>query len=262
MQDPQITRRYAAALRIASAAGALAHDHWGRRDALEVETKASRQDIVSEADRAVEIQIRKAVAAEFPDDAILGEEFGATGGGSGFTWVLDPIDGTSPYLFGLPSWCSVIAVTRDAQTVIGVIDVPTQGEVFAAIQGGGATVNGTDLRIPAGMTLANAATGIGASHRSDPEQIGRLIEHLLAQGGMFFRNGSGALMLASVAAGRLAGYVEPHMNAWDCLAGLLMIREAGGRTAPFCADGDLSKGGAVIAAAPGAWDALQVLARA
>ncbi len=261
MQDPEIARRFEAALQIARAAARLAHDHWIRRDTLEVEAKASRQDIVSEADRAVETLIRAAIAADFPEDAILGEEFGATGGTSGFTWILDPIDGTSPYLFGLPSWCCVIAVTQGTETVIGVIDVPTQGEVFAAIRGGGATLNGRDLAIPVELTLANAATGIGASHRTDPAQIASWIEALLDQGGMFFRNGSGALMLASVAAGRLAGYVEPHMNAWDCLAGLLTIREAGGRTGDFCADGDYSKGGAVIAAAPGAWDALAAISK-
>ena len=78
---------------------------------------------------------------------------------------------------------------------------------------------------------------------------------------MFFRNGSGALMLAYVAAGRLAGYLEPHMHAWDCLAGLLLVREAGGRTAPFPEGADLLSGGPVVAAAPGAWDELSRVSR-
>jgi myo-inositol-1(or 4)-monophosphatase len=104
--------------------------------------------------------------------------------------------------------------------------------------------------------MLNAAVGIGASHRTPPERAAGAVARLLAGGGMFFRNGSGALMLAYVAAGRLAAYYEPHMHPWDCLAGLLIIREAGGRTAPFGASDDPEHGTAVFAAAPGAWDDL------
>ena len=137
-----------------------------------------------------------------------------------------------------------------------MISAPTHGEVFAAQLGRGATLNGAALRLPDDLNLRNAATGIGASHRTDPAWIGRVTEELGRAGGVFFRNGSGALMLAYVAAGRLAGYIEPHMHAWDCLAGLLMIREAGGRTAPFPEGEGLLRGGRILAAAPAAWDDL------
>ncbi len=257
--DEEIARRHALARRVAVEAGALALAHWRNRAALAVEAKASPQDIVSEADRAVERLIRAAIAADFPEDGILGEELGADDGRSGFTWVIDPIDGTAPYLHGLPSWCVAIAVARGAETLIGAIHVPVQEELFAASLGGGAWLNGARLRLSPELTLRNAAVGVGASYRSDPPEIARIVERLLAAGSVFYRNGSGALMLASVAAGRLAGYVEPHMNAWDCLAALLMIREAGGRTAPFPAAGDLRAGGPVLAAAPGAWEALSAV---
>jgi myo-inositol-1(or 4)-monophosphatase len=257
--DDEISARQALALDVAAAAGRLALDFWRRREALAVEAKASALDVVSEADRSVERLIRARVAEAFPDDGFLGEEYGAEAGRSGFTWVIDPIDGTRPYLHGIPSWCVALAVAAGPETVLAVTEAPTHGETYAARRGAGATLNGAALSLPAGLGVAAAATGVGASHRTDPAWIGRVTEGLGRAGGVFFRNGSGALMLAYVAAGRLAGYVEPHMHAWDCLGGLLMVREAGGRTAAYPEAGDLARGGRVIAAAPDAWETLEEL---
>jgi myo-inositol-1(or 4)-monophosphatase len=248
--------REAALEAIAGAAGALALDFFERRAELEVEAKANAQDIVSRADREVEALIRARVAERFPEDGFLGEEYGATAGASGFQWVIDPIDGTSPFLFGLPHWCVSIAVRKGADTVAGAIAAPTRGELFTARRGGGARLNGAPLRAPADLTIRNGVVGIGANHRVPPGPTARVVERLLAAGGMFYRDGSGALMLANVAAGRLAAYWEAHMNAWDCLAGLLIVAEAGGRCAPFCPDGDLAPGDAVLAASTGAWDGM------
>lgn len=255
----EVTRRLALAEETAREAGALALDFFMRRGELEIEAKTSAQDIVSRADREVETLIRARVAASFPDDGFLGEEFGATAAASGFTWVIDPIDGTSPFLSGLPHWCVSIAVHDGRDTVAGVIAVPTAGEVFTARRGGGARLDGRPLRVPETLNVLNGVVGIGANHRTPPRAAAQVIERLLGAGGMFFRNGSGALMLAHVAAGRLAGYWEAHMNAWDCLAGLLITAEAGGRCAPFCEGRDLSEGDAVLAAAPGAWDGLRAV---
>ena len=252
MPDP-IDARFALARDIAERAGRLAHDHWSRRGALAIEAKATALDIVSEADRAVEREIRAAIAAAFPEDGVLGEEYGLAPGTSGFTWVADPIDGTVPFLHGMPNWCVSIALKRGPETVAGVIAAPSHGEVFAARLGGGASLNGLALAIPPEVTIRNAAVGIGASHRTPPEAAAEAVRRLLGQGGMFFRNGSGALMLAYVAADRLAGYFEPHMHPWDCLAGLLIVAEAGGRAAPFGSPDDPSLGSAVLATAPGAW---------
>jgi len=244
---------------VAEDAGAAALAFWRDRSTLVIDEKASPQDLVSEADRAVERRIREAVSASFPDDGFLGEEYGLTAGTSGYTWVIDPIDGTLPFLHGMPNWCVAIALVQGHETVGGVIEVPTHGERFSARRGAGASLNRTRLTIPADLDLRSGAVGIGASHRSDPAATAAAIAALMGAGGMFFRNGSGALMLAYVAAGRLAGYWEALMYPWDCLAGLLMIREAGGRTAPFGDPADLARDGSVLAAAPAAWDDLDRL---
>lgn len=245
-----ITSRHAFALTLAQEAGALALGFFTARDSLEVETKADPQDVVSRADREVEALIRARLATAFPEDAILGEEGGATSGGSGFTWVIDPIDGTMPFLSGLPHWCVAIAITDSHTTVAAVTRAPVTRDTYDAILGGGARLNGAALRIDPAQGLAGRMTAIGASHRTDPDHIGAVLVGLMQAGGIFYRNGSGALMLASVAAGRLAGYYEPHMNAWDCLGGMLMVAEAGGQNRPFDLATMLAHGAPVLAATP------------
>jgi myo-inositol-1(or 4)-monophosphatase len=259
VSEGEIQARAAAAEQIARKAGARALGFFAARASLVVEAKANAQDVVSRADREVEALIRAEVVEAFPDDGFLGEEFGATAGSSGYLWVIDPIDGTSPFLHGMRSWCVAIAVRRGDATVAGVICDPNTGELFAGTLGGGATLNGAPLRLDSTLTLVSGLTGIGASHRAPPEPVGRLVATLLAEGGMFFRHGSGALMLAYVAAGRLAAYWEPHMHPWDCLAGLLLVREAGGWTLDYPGDGQLASGGAVAAAGPGAAADLRAL---
>ncbi len=212
--------------------------------------------MVSRADRDVETLVRARIAAAFPDDAILGEEHAPSPGSSGFTWVIDPIDGTMPFLSGLPHWCVAIALVQDDDTVAAATFAPVSGQLFDARRGGGFRCNGTPRHIPADMTLTGAMTAIGASHRTPAADIAALIGRLMSAGGVFYRNGSGALMLAEVAMGRLAGYYEPHMNAWDCLGGLLMVTEAGGRAAPVHMARMLTAGGPVLAAAPSAFDPL------
>jgi myo-inositol-1(or 4)-monophosphatase len=170
--------------------------------------------------------------------------------------VIDPIDGTSPFLHGIPAWCTAIAVVDGTMAVAGAIEVPSHGELYAVRRGHGATLNGTALRIPAGLTVQNGITAIGANHKTHAADAGEQVRRLLEVGGMFFRNGSGALMLAYVAAGRLAGYFEPVMHPWDCLAGLLLIEEAGGRSLPFRNGHDLTAMDRVLAGAPAAWDEL------
>ncbi len=261
MINPEILERYAQAQDIAGRAGALALVYWRSRDSLAIESKVSAQDIVSEADRAIERQIRAEIATNFPDDGCLGEEYGRTDGTSGFTWVIDPIDGTSPYLHGMPNWCVAIAVLRGVEPVVGVISVPTHGEEFAAMLGDGAMLNRAPLHVPEGIGIRNAVTALGCSQHTDPVRAARMVREITAAGGVFFNNGSGALMLAYVAAGRMAGCLSDHMMAWDCLAGLLIVREAGGRTAPFRADGDHGRPDRVLATAPGAWDDLSRIMR-
>lgn len=251
-----VADRLALASTIAVEAGALAAAFFADRAGLVIEAKASPQDIVSRADREVEDVIRARVAAAFPGDGFLGEEGGTQTGTSGYTWVIDPIDGTSPFLAGLPHWCVVIAVLQGDETVAGVIRHPAEDETFTARAGRGVFLNGVRLGPNNDLRLNNGLVAIGASHRTSPAHVGAVIQRLMEEGGIFYRNGSGALMIAAVAAGRLAGYYEPHMHAWDCLAGLLMVHEAGGRVLPFP---DLQNGGPVMAAAPHVWDALRAI---
>lgn len=160
---------------------------------------------------------------------------------------------------GLPHWCVAIAIQSEHDTEAGVVFHPMMDEMFTARRGAGAALNGVALRIKDSIRLSNSLTGIGASHRTSPDHISDICKKLMAQGGMFYRNGSGALMLAAVAAGRLGGYYEPHMHPWDCLAGLLLVREAGGRTLPMPSGATLAEGGIVLAAAPEVWQKLATL---
>jgi myo-inositol-1(or 4)-monophosphatase len=253
MTDP-IAARAALASDLARRAGVIALDYYRNRASLAIETKNGELDLVSIADRAVEEMIRAEILAAFPDDAILGEEGGAAAGKTGLTWVIDPIDGTVPFLMGLPHWCVVIALVEGADTILGVIDVPVTGEHFAARAGHGVTLDGVRLTLDPAKRIDQGLVAVGASDRCAPDPIAGIIRRLMEAGSMYYRNGSGANMLACVAAGRLAGYVEPVMNPWDSLAGLLMIREAGGVTHPYPADARL---GMALGAAPGVWDALQ-----
>ncbi|MCU4651968.1 inositol monophosphatase [Roseibacterium sp. SDUM158016] len=258
MTDP-IAARAALASDLARRAGQIALDYYRNRASLEIETKNGELDLVSIADRAVEDMIRGEIAAAFPDDAILGEEGGAAEGRSGLTWVIDPIDGTVPFLMGLPHWCVVITLIEGAETLFGVIDVPVTGEHFAARAGQGVTLDGVRLSLDPSKRIDQGLVAVGASERCGAAPIAGIIRRLMEAGGMYYRNGSGANMLACVAAGRLAGYIEPSMNPWDSLAGLLMIREAGGVTHPYPADARL---GLAMGAAPGVWDALESIVSA
>ncbi|NRP72746.1 Inositol-1-monophosphatase [Ensifer psoraleae] len=260
--DPSgLETRLALAEAVAREAGAVALDYFNRRETLVVEIKRDPQDVVSIADREVENLIRARFAEAYPDDGVLGEEYGLVPGSSGFTWVIDPIDGTSPFVNGMPNWCVSIALLHDGVPVVGVIAAPCHGELYAAALGRGARLNGKPLSLDASRTIRNAVTGIGANNHVTPAFVGKIVEKLLESGGNFVRNGSGALMLAYVAAGRLVGYYEPHMHAWDCLAGYCLVKEAGGWYLPFPVEGErLTTGSAVLAAAPGAIDDLKKIA--
>jgi len=261
VHDPDTRARFECAERIAKEAGALALSYFSERDKLVIESKANLHDLVSAADRNVEKLIRERISAAFPDDRMLGEEFGLTGGRSPYLWVFDPIDGTLPFVSGMPSWCVSIAVVRQDEIVAGVINAPRVEEVYAAARGIGASLNGKPLRLAPSLNIRNTTMGFGANHHASPQTVGGFIRRLLEEGGNFLRNGSGALSLAYVAAGRLGGYYEPYMHAWDCFAGYCLVKEAGGWHIPVATDEDsLRRGATVIAAAPGVAGDLRRLA--
>ena len=261
LQISPLETRFALAQAMAKEAGAVALDYFNTRETLVIETKRDPQDVVSIADREVENLIRARVSAAEPTDGFLGEEYGLVDGSSGYTWVVDPIDGTSPFVNGMPNWCVSIAVLHAGKPVIGVIYAPCFNELYAAASGQGATLDGKTLSLDPTRTIRNSVTGIGANNYVTPAFVAKMVEDLLDAGGNFIRNGSGALMLAYVAAGRLVGYYEPYMHAWDCLAGYCLVKEAGGWYHPFPTEGErLTKGSPVLATAPGAKDDLRAIA--
>lgn len=242
--------RFEAARTAIIEAGRLALSYFGEVATLSVEAKANGQDVVSIADREVEKLVRRHMGRAFPKDGFLGEEYGLSQGTSGFTWVLDPIDGTSLFVHGAQSWCVSLALMQGSEVVAGLILDPNADELFSAVRGQGALLNGRPIQVDGKTDLKHGLTGVGANFRIPVRLVVGFLERLLEAGGMFVRSGSGALSLAHVACGRLAAYYEPHIHAWDCLAGLCLIREAGGWTNDFAADADLMRGGAVIGCAP------------
>ena len=242
--------RFVLARSIIVDAGALAQSYFVDPGALGVEHKLNGQDVVSIADRAVEALIRARIGAAFPEDGFLGEETGLDQGTSGYVWVVDPIDGTSCFVHGLTDWCVSIALTRGDTTEFGLVNHLANNELFVAARGQGAFLNGASIHVDTAATLATGLTGLGANLRVSAASIARFAEGLVDAGGIFYRNGSGALMLTYVACGRLVAYYEGHINSWDCLAALCLIREAGGWTADFPEGTRLLEGGPVIASAP------------
>ena len=251
-RDNNSITRLLAAEAVALRAGMLALDYF-RSEGLERLSKGP-QDFVSEADIKVEALIRETISTAFPEDGMLGEEDGLRAGTSGYTWVVDPIDGTTNFLDGLPGWVVSVAVLKGEAVEIGVIQDPCAGELFMAYRGGGAHLNGHLLPPLAHSDLSSGTVGIGFPRNADPEQFATFVGALLKGGGNFYRNGSAASMLAQVAAGRLAAAYQSHLKSWDCLAGLLLIEEAGGKVLDYDTVTMLQHGAPVLGAAPGVFE--------
>lgn len=224
----EIDARRRLAERIAKEAGAHARRFLHLPETLHAVEKSSSQDLVSAADQATEAYLGRMIRRHFPQDGIVGEEAGSAEGASAFDWVIDPIDGTMAFLVGQPNWTVSIAVLHHGEPVIGVVYAPMLRELYVARQGEGAYLNGKRLMMRADWTIRSTTIGYGGTERADPQEVGAFITRLYQDGGVIFRVGSGALMLAYVAANRLAGYYDPTLYCWDCLAGVVLIREAGG----------------------------------
>lgn len=250
--------RYEFGLALVAEAGAHALAYFHDLESLEVTAKGP-QDLVSQADRETEELIRTAIAARFPQDTFVGEESGVTPGAGGGTWVVDPIDGTTPFLLGMPGWCVSIAYVQNDLVQFGIILAPATDDLYVARRGAGATHNGRPLHVARATSLADGSTGIGASSKTTVDEVVFMVGNLTRQGGMFYRVGSGALTLCYVAAGQLLGYVEPIINAWDCLAALCIIEEAGGRISPFLQEFGPAGSGRIVAGTPGVYEALEAL---
>jgi myo-inositol-1(or 4)-monophosphatase len=253
--DSFIHARYVAARAIAHQAGELAHNYFSRRDALAVESKGA-QDYVSLADRAVEMLIREEIARAFPDDAFLGEETASSvSGDEERIWIVDPIDGTHNFLRGAYYYCVSIAYVERGHREIGVVIDPEHDELFHARRGHGAwnTRHGEEHRLTVSdcASLKRAFVCLGHHDRYAEPRVMAIRQALMDAGTAVRSLGAGALQLAHVAAGRYDAFVELSLNAWDAMAGLLLIEEAGGYTAPFPGPGGLRKPAPVMGCAPG-----------
>lgn len=249
MEPDDIEIRFWAAQSVARDAGQLAADAYHRRSELDIERKGT-QDLVSEADRACEDRIIGALQRLFPEDGFLGEERGAKNTSANAVWIIDPIDGTANFLRGIPLWCVSLGLLANGEFVIGVIYNPVTEELYAARRGKGATLNGRKIGVSKATSLEEARLGIGYSYRRPPAPHADAVKALLEAHCEYSRLGSGALGLAFTADGRLEGYWESHINAWDVAAGLCIVKEAGGRVSDFLSGDGLTEGNEVLVSNP------------
>lgn len=212
------------------------------------------QDYLTETDGAVERYLRDRVVQAFPTDGFLGEEGGGEDGPS--LWVVDPIDGTANFARGIPHFCISIAYVANGIVELGAIYNPGVGDFYFARRGAGATRDGKPIRVSRTVDFSQASIELGWSTRLPNSTYVGALDNILALGANVRRSSSGALGLAYVADGRSDAYAELHMNSWDCLAGLLLVKEAGGVIAPFLELGGLIDGAPVLAACPGVADGI------
>lgn len=219
------------ARRLARAAGQLQRERYETR--FEIRKKSSSIDLVTEVDHACEELIVEAIQRERPGDAIVAEEGrGGDRKGASWRWVIDPLDGTTNFAHGYPRFCVSIGVERDDIRSVGVVYDPLLDEEYTALRGEGAMLNGRPLAVSDQAELAEALVATGFAYdvrKSDQDNIDHFAS-VVKRARAIRRDGSAALDLCYVAAGRLDGYWELGLHAWDVAAGLLLVEEAGGRT--------------------------------
>ncbi|MXV11997.1 inositol monophosphatase [Xanthomonas sp. LMG 8992] len=229
MQNPAVT----VMVKAARLAGNVLLRHINRLEALNVVQK-DRMDYASEVDADAEKVIVKELRRAYPDYGVMGEESGVQGGGR-YMWVIDPLDGTSNYLRGFPHYCVSIALVENGEPVDAVIFDPLRNELFTASRGNGAVLNDRRIRVSERKELNGAMvhTGFAPRERKRASPQLKCVDALLVQAEDIRRTGSAALDLAYVACGRSDAYFEAGVKAWDIAAGVLLVREAGGRVTDF-----------------------------
>jgi myo-inositol-1(or 4)-monophosphatase len=229
MQKPAVT----VMVKAARLAGNVLLRHINRLEALNVVQK-DRMDYASEVDADAEKVIVKELRRAYPEYGVMGEEGGVHGGGR-YMWVIDPLDGTSNYLRGFPHYCVSIALVENGEPIDAVIFDPLRNELFTASRGNGAVLNDRRIRVSERKELTGAMVNTGFAPRERKRSNAQLkcVDALLVQAEDIRRTGSAALDLAYVACGRSDAYFEAGVKAWDIAAGVLLVREAGGRITDF-----------------------------
>ena len=226
-----------------------------------VGTKSSSTDMVTEVDRASEQLIVAGLRAARPDDALLGEEGTTSAGTSGVRWVIDPLDGTTNFLYALPGFAVSIGAEVDGEPAVGVVHDPLHGDVFTAVRGRGAHRNGRTLHVREPEELRDALVATGFAY--DPERRRRqaaVLTEVLPRVRDIRRVGAAAVDLCSVACGRVDAFYERGLGPWDFAAGALVAVEAGAIVGDL--EGGPPSGGFVLAAPPGLFEPLRALLEA
>ncbi|MEO7124670.1 MAG: inositol monophosphatase family protein [Nakamurella sp.] len=250
MMDAEL---HSLAIAIARETGGYLAAHAG--DHLSVSTKSSPTDTVTNVDRSAEALIVRRITESRPDDGILGEEGTSRPSMTGVRWIVDPLDGTVNYVYGIAAYSVSIGVEVDGELAAGAVYDAARGHLYEAVRGGGARRDGELLRCSAVTDLALSLVGTGFGYAKDVRaRQGAIVARLLPQVRDIRRIGSAALDLCAVASGQLDGYYERGINPWDRAAGLVIAGEAGARLHVVA---DPATGRELtIASAPGVFDAL------
>jgi myo-inositol-1(or 4)-monophosphatase len=236
------------ATRAARAAGTLLQEGFGGPQSG-LDSKSSRTDLVSDADRDAEALLVGILRAERPDDGLLAEEGSAATGTTGVRWIVDPLDGTINYLWGIPHWSVSVAATDDVGDLVAAVFDPCRGELFTASRGRGAWLADSRLTLTPSDDLAEALVGTGFAYVAEErERQAETLRRFLPHVRDVRRFGSAALDLAWVAAGRLDAFYETGLSPWDWAGGSALIREAGGTATTLTTEDRL---GGFLAARPG-----------
>ena len=242
------------AISAATQAGELLRERF-HEPARGVGTKSTPTDLVSDADRDAEWLVRKLLRDARPDDGLIAEEGNGFRSSSGITWIVDPLDGTVNYLFGIRQWCVSIACRDEAGLLCGVVHDPNHSETFSAVRDHGAVVEGRSLSVRDPQSLAQAMISTGFSYESKQRSAqAAVVARLLPKVRDIRRMGSAALDLCSVASGRTDGFFEAPLEPWDRSAGEMIVREAGGVVSDITAAAGSSTG--LVASGPAIHDEL------
>lgn len=215
------------AVEAAQAGGQVALGWQARLAELVVEEKTGPADLVSRADREAEAAVLAVLQRARPDDAVLGEESGTRAGTSDVQWVVDPVDGTTNFLYGRADWAVSVAAVSGRTALAGVVLEPVTGRATTAARGGGTWCEGTRCRV-SDVALPAAVVDLGLGRPPTRSRAGALFDALVPRARDVRRGGSAAIALASVATGRVDACWSPDLQPWDTAAGVLLVREAGG----------------------------------
>lgn len=240
-----------AALKMANEAGEVLLSYF-RSDRLETQTKSNDSDVVTAADKASERIIKNFIHSEFPDHGILSEESGQENFDREWRWVVDPLDGTTNFSQGLPVFSVSIALEHNGEAVVGVVYAPYLGELFHAVKGSGAFLNGKPIHCSHKSRLSQAvvATGVPYDKRENADNNLREIARTVPEVRGVRRLGSAAIDLSYTAAGFYDAYWELNLNRWDVAAGILIAKEAGATVASIRENRNFS----ILASCPGLYD--------